>query len=96
MTMSVTTLSSTVCTNLVSGHVGRGEECEAEVCTMHKLSSTMSSNFIYMNHGTLYMVSVRHIQPPVVQAFVYSVNTILVQTADVVSIMSQGPSILAE
>ena len=56
----------------------------------------VSSNFIHMNHGTLYMVSVRHIQPPVVQAFIYSVNTILVQTADVVSIMSQGPSILAE
>ena len=42
------------------------------------------------------MVSVRRIQPPVIQAFIYSVNTILVQTADVVSIMSQGPSILAE
>ena len=93
MTMSVTTLSSTVCTNLVRGHVGRGEECEAAVCTVYKLSST---NFIYMNHGTLYMVSVRHTQPHVVQAFIYSVNTILVQTADVVSIMSQGPSILAE
>ena len=48
----------------------------------------VSSNFIYMNHGTLYIL--------VVQAFVYSVNTILVQTADVVSILSQGPSILAE
>ena len=54
----------------------------------------------------MYMVSVRYsatnkavIQYTVyrvIQAFIYSVKTIWYRQADVVSIMSQGPSILAE
>ena len=89
--MSITTLSSTVYTNLVSGHVGRGEECEAEVCTMHKLSSTVSSNFMYMNHGTLYMVSASYSATCHSGIHLLS-ESILVcyRQAVVVSIMSQG------
>ena len=66
-------------------------QCPAVVCCrMYKcknmlattsittLSCTLSSNFIYMNHGTLYMVSVRHSASYIIQAFIYSVNTVLV------------------
>ena len=60
MTMSITTLSSTVYTNLVSSHVGRGRGNVRQryvLCTRCHLLY-VSSNFIYMNHGTLYIYGV--------------------------------------
>ena len=58
------------------------------------LSCTLSSNFIYMSTGTLYMVSVRH--SATCQSGIYLLRQCRfgIDRADVVSsVISQGPSI---